>query len=270
MTDRQPAVFVPHGGGPCFFMDWDPPDTWDRQRRFLEDLPATLRARPNALLVISGHWEAPVFTVQTNPMPPLLFDYNGFPPHTYKLTWPAPGDPALAGRVRQLLGDAGFETAADPARGYDHGVFVPLKVAFPAADIPTVQLSLRADLDPQAHLAAGRALAPLRDAGVLIVGSGNTYHNMAVMMRAMRGGTQGPAAGTDFDRWLTDAATQDDPVRRDAMLAAWSQARGQPARGTPDPVACGRRRRLGGSRRQDAGGSCHGRGRKRFPVWLTG
>ncbi len=226
MTDRQPAVFVPHGGGPCFFMDWNPPDTWDRQRRFLEDLPETLPARPKALLVISGHWEAPVFTVQTSPAPPLLFDYNGFPPHTYQLTWPAPGDPSLAERVRGLLEGAGLKTAADPARGYDHGVFVPLKVAFPAADIPTVQLSLRADLDPEAHLAAGRALAPLRDEGVLIIGSGNTYHNMAVMMRAMRGGARGPVAGADFDRWLGAAATQDDPARRDAMLAAWSQAPG--------------------------------------------
>lgn len=226
MTDRQPTVFVPHGGGPCFFMDWTPPDTWSRHRRFLEDVPATLPAKPVALLVISGHWEERAFTVQTGAAPPLLFDYHGFPPHTYQLTWPAPGDPALAGRVRALLEGAGFETEADPARGFDHGVFVPLKVAFPAADIPTVQLSLRADLDPQAHLAAGRALAPLRDDGVLIIGSGNTYHNMAVMMRAMRGSARGPVAGTDFDRWLTDAVTQDDPARRDAMLAAWSEAPG--------------------------------------------
>ena len=103
---------------------------------------------------------------------------------------------------------------------------MPLKVAFPEADIPTVQLSLRADLDPEAHLAAGRALAPLRDEGVLIIGSGNTYHNMGVMMRAMREGATGSVAGTDFDRWLTDAVTQGDPVRRDAMLATWDQAPG--------------------------------------------
>ncbi|RMF33446.1 MAG: dioxygenase, partial [Alphaproteobacteria bacterium] len=188
MTKRQPSLFIPHGGGPCFFMDWDPPGTWDRQRKFLEDLPGTLPERPTALLVISGHWEAPVFTVQTGPAPPLLFDYYGFPPETYELTWPAPGDPALAARVRTLLEGAGFDTAGDATRGYDHGVFVPLKVAFPAADIPTVQLSLRADLDAAAHLAAGRALAPLREEGVLIIGSGNTYHNMQVMMQALRGG----------------------------------------------------------------------------------
>ncbi|WP_461306082.1 DODA-type extradiol aromatic ring-opening family dioxygenase [Albidovulum sp.] len=226
MTKRQPSLFIPHGGGPCFFMDWDPPDAWDRQRAFLQALPASLPERPRALLVISGHWEEPVFTVQANPAPPLLFDYHGFPPHTYQLTWPAPGDPALAARVRALLEGAGFDTAEDPARGYDHGVFVPLKVAFPEADIPTVQLSLRADLDPAAHIAAGRALEPLRDDGVLIIGSGNSYHNMAVLMRAMRGPGSGDPRGAGFDRWLTQAVTQDDPARRDALLADWASAPG--------------------------------------------
>lgn len=223
---RMPTMFIPHGGGPCFFMDWNPPDAWDRHRKFLEELPAGLPERPQALLVVSGHWEEPAFAVQTNPAPPLLFDYRGFPPHTYELTWPASGDPDLATRVRGLLGDAGFATAEEPERGYDHGVFVPLKVAFPEADIPTVQLSLRSDLDPEAHLAAGRALAPLRDEGVLIIGSGNTYHNLQVMLGAMRSGTADGVRGLDFDRWLTDAVTQENPADRDRMLAGWSRAPG--------------------------------------------
>lgn len=223
---RQPTLFIPHGGGPCFFMDWDPPDTWDRQRQFLEALPATLPARPRALLVVSGHWEESAFTVQTNPAPPLLYDYYGFPPHTYKITWPAPGDPELARRVRALLESAGLDTAEDAKRGFDHGVFVPLKVAFPAADIPTVQLSLRADLDPQAHLEAGRALAPLRDQGVLIIGSGNSYHNMSAMMQAMRGNGRGRPQGAAFDRWLTQVIAREDPDRRAALLADWDKAPG--------------------------------------------
>ena len=224
---RQPTLFIPHGGGPCFFMEWTPPDAWERQRAFLESLPRALPERPKALLVISGHWEEPVFTVQTNPAPPLLFDYYGFPPETYQLTWPAKGDPALAARVRALLEGAGLKTGEDVERGYDHGVFVPLKVAFPEADIPTVQLSLRADLDPQAHLAAGRALEPLRDEGILIIGSGNSYHNMAVMMRAMRsGGGNGAPRGLDFDRWLTAAVTETDPQKRNTMLAQWDKAPG--------------------------------------------
>lgn len=223
---RMPTMFIPHGGGPCFFMDWKPADTWDKERKFLEELPGTLPEKPKALLVISGHWEEPEFTVQSNMTPPLLFDYGGFPAHTYELTWPAPGDPMLATRVQELLKAAGYACNLDTARGYDHGVFVPLKVAFPKADIPCVQLSLRSDLDPQVHLAVGRALAPLRDAGVLIIGSGNTYHNMAVMMQAMRGGATGEPHGREFDRWLTDTVTHIDPAERDQLLTYWEAAPG--------------------------------------------
>jgi aromatic ring-opening dioxygenase catalytic subunit (LigB family) len=132
---RQPALFLPHGGGPCFFMDWTwgPPDTWHATQRFLEGLSATLPDPPKALLVVSGHREEPKFTASTAAAPKLIFDYSGFPESTYRLTWPAPGDPSLAARVALLLGEAGLPAALDPTRGYDHGVFVPLKVAFPAA-----------------------------------------------------------------------------------------------------------------------------------------
>ena len=143
-TERQPAIFIPHGGGPCFFMDWTwgPADTWLKTRRFLEGLAATLPATPKAILVVSGHWEEPAFTASTAAQPKLIFDYSGFPEHTYRLTWPAPGQPELAARVASLLADAGLPSALSANRGYDHGVFVPLKVAFPAAEIPVVTLSL--------------------------------------------------------------------------------------------------------------------------------
>lgn len=222
---RQPTLFIPHGGGPCFFMDWDPPDTWVRHREFLEMLPTLLPERPRALLVISAHWEAPRFTVQKQAAPALLFDYYGFPPHTYHLTWPAPGAPELAERVASLLTQGGMSCGFDATRGFDHGVFVPLKVAFPAADIPCVQLSLRADLDPAAPLAAGRALVPLREAGVLIIGSGNSYHNMRVMMAAMRAGAT-QTHGLDFDQWLTEAVCHPDARERERRLAAWITAPG--------------------------------------------
>ena len=222
---RQPTLFLPHGGGPCFFMDWDPPDTWASQRAFLQGLAATLPERPKALLVVSAHWEAPAFTFQCNPAPPLLFDYQGFPPHTYRLTWPAPGAPALAAHAAALLQAAGFATAFDERRGYDHGVFVPLKVAFPAANIPCVQMSLRGDLDPAVHLAAGCALSPLRDEGVLIIGSGNSFHNMEVMMRAMCAG-ENASEGAEFDAWLTEAVTHPDPEERARSLTAWEMATG--------------------------------------------
>jgi aromatic ring-opening dioxygenase catalytic subunit (LigB family) len=210
-----PTLFIPHGAGPCFFMDWTrgPADTWDRTATWLKGLVASLPERPKAILVISGHWEEAQFTVGASPRPPLIFDYYGFPEATYRLRFDAPGSPALAARVRELLSGAGLPSATDAERGYDHGVFVPLLLATPDADIPVVQLSLRADLDPAAHLAAGRALAPLRDEGVLIVGSGMSWHNMAGFSPAFT------ARSETFDAWLGDALA--DPAGREEALRHW-------------------------------------------------
>jgi aromatic ring-opening dioxygenase catalytic subunit (LigB family) len=217
---RQPALFLPHGGGPCFFMDWTwgPPDTWHATQQFLEGLAATLPAPPKALLVVSGHWEESAFTVGSAPHPQLIFDYSGFPAHTYQLTWPAPGNPSLAARVVDLLAKSGLPAATDPHRGYDHGVFVPLKVAFPEAQIPVVTLSLAASLDPALHLAAGRALAPLRDEGVLLVASGMSFHNL----RAYLHPETTPRARA-FNDWLTQAV-ESPASQRDALLTNWRSA----------------------------------------------
>ena len=221
---RQPAIFIPHGGGPCFFMDWSwgPADTWRATQRFLERLPATLPETPKALLVISGHWEEPAFTTGAGAAPRLIFDYSGFPAHTYQLTWPAPGDPALAARAVSLLKQAGLPADTSPERGYDHGVFVPLKVAFPLADIPVVTLSLAApadgSFDPALHIEAGRALAPLRDEGVLIAGSGMSFHNLRAYFRP-----ETLEASREFDGWLTQAVESPAP-QRDAQFAEWQNA----------------------------------------------
>ena len=219
MALRQPTLFIPHGGGPCFFMDWTmgPADTWARMAEWLRSIEATLPERPKALLVISGHWESDIPTVTTSPAPPLLFDYYGFPEHTYQLDWKAPGSPELAGRVRALLEGAGIPSATDERRGFDHGVFVPLKVAFPDASIPTVQLSLRVDLDAAKHLAIGRALAPLRDEGVLIIGSGMSYHNMRGFMTG-----RGREHSERFDEWLSAAVTR-PAAERDRALLEWKK-----------------------------------------------
>jgi aromatic ring-opening dioxygenase catalytic subunit (LigB family) len=210
-----PTLFIPHGAGPCFFMDWTrgPADTWDKTAAWLKGLVAGLPERPKAILVISGHWEEPQFTVGAAEKPPMLFDYYGFPEETYRLRFDAPGSPALARRARELLEAAGFPTAEDVERGYDHGVFVPLLLATPQADIPVVQLSLRDDLDPQAHLAAGRALSPLRDEGVLIVGSGMSWHNMGGFSPAFT------AKSEAFDAWLADALAK--PESREAAIRHW-------------------------------------------------
>lgn len=213
-----PTVFLPHGAGPCFFMEWQrgPADAWDRTADYLRGLAARLPERPKAILIVSGHWEAPVFTVGSARSPQLVYDYYGFPEHTYRLTFEAPGSPELARRVRRLLGEAAIPSADDEHHGWDHGVFVPLKLVTPDADIPVVQLSLKADLDPAAHLAAGRALAPLRDEGVLIVGSGMSWHNMRGFSPAFT------ARSAEFDAWLEAAVA--DPAARDAALADWDEA----------------------------------------------
>ena len=219
-NQRQPSLFLPHGGGPCFFMDWTwgPADTWSATETFLKGLAATLPEPPRALLVVSGHWEEPAFTAGSGAQPKLIFDYSGFPDDTYRLTWPAPGEPELAARVTRMLGAAGLPPALDPNRGYDHGVFVPLKVAFPGAEIPVVTLSLAAGLDPELHLAAGRALAPLRDEGVLIVASGMSFHNLRGYLQP-----QTAERARAFDAWLTKAAEL-PASERDSLLRDWHSA----------------------------------------------
>ncbi len=218
MNSPLPSFFISHGGGPCFFMDWNPADAWEPLARSLRELPDHVGARPRAIVVISAHWEAPVFTVTAQAQPPLIYDYSGFPPHTYELQYPAPGSPPLAQQLVQLLAAAGLEARPDQQRGFDHGVFVPFKLIYPDADIPIVQLSLHASLDAGLHLRAGRALAALREQGVLIVGSGYSYHNM-------RGfGGAGEPAAREFDAWLGDTLCRQTPANREQRLADWSSA----------------------------------------------
>jgi aromatic ring-opening dioxygenase catalytic subunit (LigB family) len=221
---RLPTLFIPHGGGPCFFMDWDPPDTWDRMAAYLRGVPSDIGRRPDAIVLISGHWEEETVTIQSNQSPPLLFDYYGFPDSTYQLEYPAAGSPALAERISTLLDRAAIDSRRDTERGFDHGVFIPLKVAFPDADIPIVQISLRADLNPAAHIALGEALQPLRDEGVLILGSGMTYHNMQTLMGNMRGGDRPAPDSETFDGWLTDVLTARQPEARNKALMDWESA----------------------------------------------
>ena len=209
-----PATFIFHGGGPCFFMDWDPIDEWDELRAALEGVLPSLPATPTAILVVTAHWESREFAISSGASHELLYDYGGFPAHTYQLTYPAPGDPQLAARISDLLAEAGIAHRLDPQRGWDHGVFIPLKVMRPEADIPVVALSVRADLDPTAHLELGRALRPLRDEGVLIVGSGASFHHFQNF---------GSPLAQRFDDWLNKVMVRPDAERREA-LAHWTDA----------------------------------------------
>lgn len=219
---RMPAYYIPHGAGPCFFMDWTPPDTWLELGDWLRTMPQDLPESPKALLYISAHWEAWPFTLIAKPNPGLYFDYYGFPDATYDLTWSAPGAPLLLPKVQALLEQSGIAWRRDNNRDFDHGVFVPGKLSFPLANIPTMQISLLEGLDPAAHIALGRALAPLRNDGVLLVGSGMSFHNM----RAFRREDNNPIPGAElFDTWLTETIGL-DRQEREKRLIHWAQAPG--------------------------------------------
>lgn len=215
---RMPTWFVPHGGGPCFFMDWNPPDAWDKMAAYLRSAASTLPQTPRAIVVVSAHWLEGAFSVTSGAQPELIYDYYGFPPHTYQLQYPAPGEPALAARITTLLQQAGLPAASDAARGFDHGMFIPMLLLFPQANIPVVQLSLSTTLDPALHLAAGAALQALRDEGVLIIGSGMSFHNM----RGYGDPRFGPVSD-QFDAWLTQAVSA-APAQRHQALVDWAQA----------------------------------------------
>ena len=228
-NDRLPVLYIPHGGGPWHVMeDSFGDDTgYDGLRAYLVQLGGQFKHTIESILVISAHWEEARPTVHDGPHPGMLYDYGGFPEFTYTLKWPAPGNPALATRANQLLKQAGFETGTESQRGYDHGTFVPMMVAFPEATIPVAQLSLVTGLDPATHFAMGRALEPLRDEGVLVVGSGMSYHNMHGFMS---GDPRVREASSRFDDWLADAVAITDPEQRRHALVHWKQA--------PEALAC--------------------------------
>ncbi len=213
---RMPTFFISHGGGPWPWL----PD-WRVQfaplEASLKAMPDQLPERPKAVLMISGHWETEGFAVMSNPQPPMVYDYTGFPPETYQITYPAPGAPDLAARTHALLAAAGLPTRLDAEMGYDHGTFAPMAVIYPEADVPLYQVSLQQGYDPATHFAMGRALAPLRDEGVVIIGSGLSYHNL----RAFGPGARVPSEA--FDAWLNEALMLPPEARTEALLN-WEQA----------------------------------------------
>lgn len=217
-TPRFPVYFISHGGGPWPYIE-SLQEMYALTAREFKALPQRLPAKPKAVLVISGHWEASHYTVSTATHPSMEYDYFGFPDHTYHIKYPAPGSPALAARVQTLLNTAGFHTDEDARRGFDHGTFVPLGLMYPEADVPIVMLSLRSHYDAAEHLQVGQALAPLRDEGVLIIGSGLTYHNM----QGFRQTASTPIAEA-FEAYLQEAITQSDARQRNQMLINWEQA----------------------------------------------
>ena len=216
MNGRLPTYFISHGGGPWPWIA--------NMREMFANLEASLKAMvadlpqaPRAILMISGHWEEDEAAIMASPNPPMVYDYHGFPPETYKIIYPAPGAPDVAARALALLHGAGIAAHLDTKQGFDHGTFAPMAVMYPNAEIPLFQISLLKSYDPAAHFAMGRALAPLRDEGVLIVGSGLSYHNLRMF---------GPAAkdpSEAFDAWLGQALAK-PPAARTAAIINWESA----------------------------------------------
>ena len=217
-TTRMPALYIPHGGGPSFFMLGERKQRYQDTEDFLARIQGLLPARPKAILIVTAHWETdlPSFTGGVNPE--LIYDYYGFPPETYELQYRATGEPALAARAVDLLRAAGFLAKVDPAYGWDHGVFIPLKVMFPHADIPVVAMSLHRSLDARLHCQLGQAIRPLRDEGVLIVGSGMSFHNLRYF-------NEGGPPSHAFHQWLNHALAGNWTERTD-QLSSWDAAPG--------------------------------------------
>lgn len=216
MSALMPAIYIPHGGGPCFFMQGK--EHWASLENYLRQIASGLPATPKAILVVSAHWLEQPVQVTANSKPALIYDYYGFPQSTYALKYPAIGDPKLAQQIAELLRNKQIDCQLNAQRGWDHGVFVPLLIMYPNANIPVVQLSLNSQLDPADHLAIGQALSSLREQGVLIVGSGMSFHNM----RAYGNSAFTPISAV-FDQWLSQSMQLTGEARKHAILN-WQSA----------------------------------------------
>ncbi|MBC7204645.1 MAG: dioxygenase, partial [Pusillimonas sp.] len=214
----MPVYYLSHGGGPWPYMP-EARDKYATLTKALQDIPQQLERKPDAIVMVSAHWEGDgTFLVMGHPNPSMYYDYYNFPEHTYHVQYPAPGSPALAQELVTLLTRAGLPAAIDNTRGFDHGAFVPLGVMFPTADIPVVQLSIETRFEPELHLALGRALAPLREKNILILGSGLSYHNL----REIR--TIGAEPSSQFDAWLQEVLVKGPVAERSEKLKQWETA----------------------------------------------
>ncbi len=212
--ERMPAIYIGHGA-PTLVDD----PVWPVElAAWARELP-----RPRSILMVSAHWESQQLTVGATTPVPLVYDFYGFPERYYRTRYEAPGAPELAASVAKLVGDV-EPVAQATSRGLDHGAYVPLTVMFPEADVPVLQMSMP-DLDPEHLFRIGRRLAPLRDEGVLVVGSGFLTHGLPYVREYMGGRPGAPAWSIDFDRWATEALAAGDV---DALFDFRNRAPGMP------------------------------------------
>lgn len=216
---RFPSVFVNHGGGPLPLLGQQP----DIVAQFKDVTKTWLSTKPNAIVVFSAHWESDPIQITSSIKPTMLYDYSGFPAETYKYQYPAPGSPELAHKIQTLLDENGLKSELNEKRGYDHGVFIPLMCMYPDANIPVVAVSLHASLSAKISIEIGKALAPLCDDNILLLGSGYTYHNMEGFFHPS---SATYAASTAFNGWLKDTIMSDNAVERLGKLEHWEKAPG--------------------------------------------
>lgn len=222
MTQTPKALFISHGGGPLPLLG-DPGH--EEMVACLVNVASNI-PRPDALVVVSAHWEQPVPTITAGKSPPLIYDYYGFPEQSYLIKYPCVGEPSLAKEIHSLLETDGIESKLDPSRGFDHGVFVPLKIMYPDASIPCVQLSLTTDLDPLKHIKIGQALHALGQENVLVVGSGFSFHNMKAFFTEDTADTR--QLNHAFEEWLTKTCSDTDCTEqeRTQALVNWTDVHG--------------------------------------------
>lgn len=210
----QPTLFLSHGGGPWPWMIKEMP-FFEKLNTSLKHITAQLPETPKAVLVISGHWEEKELSVMSSARPKMIYDYGGFPDYTYKIQYPAPGAPDLATKIKELLNASGHKAHLDSQRGFDHGVYSLLYPMYPNAEVPVFQLSMLSSYDPETHIKIGQALSSLRNEGVLIIGSGSSYHSFK---------KSGPEASVQFDQWLKETLLQSTPHERIERLLNWEKA----------------------------------------------
>jgi len=220
LKDRKAQIiYFSHGGGPLPILG-DPGHK--AMIDFMTALPARLH-RPDLILVISAHWEEQVPTILGGENPPLYYDYYGFPEAAYKVTYPAPGSPKDARRIKEMLQGQGLISTIDSERGFDHGVFIPLKMMYPLADIPCLQLSLIRGLDAKKHLELGAALRGLLEENILVIGSGFSFHNMSAF--SWGGEPREDAANAAFQDWMIETMTGNfSQEERERRMQEWDKA----------------------------------------------
>jgi 4,5-DOPA dioxygenase extradiol len=219
LETRAQIVYFSHGGGPLPILG-DP--SHKAMIDFMKRLPDQLH-KPDAVLVISAHWEESMATLLGAQHPQMFYDYYGFPDEAYEITYPAPGSPELAKRIAELLNKKNIAARVDPQRGFDHGLFIPLKMMYPQADIPSIQLSLLRGLSPVTHIALGEALRALMKENILVIGSGFSFHNMTAF--TWEGQAQQDPRNDTFQDWLIETCTgQLSQSEREKRLVEWEKA----------------------------------------------